>query len=195
MFETLFFSQDVETGIFKFATAIHNRSRDFCLARRIEPPGLRTSLFSLHRVRRGTLRSMRRRKSRAACDPRPSAAPATTTDGTHPVPFSVSQPTPEHATLRHMKVEEIAEAIAKLPPDQFAPLPPLVHRIRGGPHRPRRGSSTPRRPNLAASPVVRLLNSKSVRRNREQNPARMVSPVKPIWPHSYDLGHQIRLKN
>ena len=32
---------------------------------------------------------------------------------------------------RHMKVEEIAEAIAELPPDQLAPLPPLVHRFRG----------------------------------------------------------------
>ena len=31
-----------------------------------------------------------------------------------------------------MKVEEIAEAIAKLPPDQLARFPPLVHRIRGG---------------------------------------------------------------
>jgi hypothetical protein len=32
-----------------------------------------------------------------------------------------------------MKVEEIAEAIAKLPPDQLAPFPPLVHCIRSRP--------------------------------------------------------------
>jgi len=36
-----------------------------------------------------------------------------------------------------MKVEEIAEAVAKLPPDQLARFR-RWHRIRGGPHRPRR---------------------------------------------------------
>ena len=30
-----------------------------------------------------------------------------------------AQPTPAGAILRHMKVEEIAEAVAKLPPDQL----------------------------------------------------------------------------
>jgi len=33
---------------------------------------------------------------------------------------SVAQPSPGSAILRRMKVEEIAEAIAKLPPDQLA---------------------------------------------------------------------------
>jgi hypothetical protein len=37
-----------------------------------------------------------------------------------PNPFSVSQPSLSGAILRHMKVEEIAEAVAKLPPDQLA---------------------------------------------------------------------------
>jgi hypothetical protein len=35
-------------------------------------------------------------------------------------PVSVAQPSLDSATLRHMKVEEIAEAVAKLPPDQLA---------------------------------------------------------------------------
>jgi hypothetical protein len=34
--------------------------------------------------------------------------------------FSVAQPSLSGAILRHMKVEEIAEAVAKLPPDQLA---------------------------------------------------------------------------
>jgi hypothetical protein len=50
--------------------------------------------------------------------------------------------------MRRMKVEEIAEAIAKLPPDQLA-------RFRRW-FTPR--SSTPPRPNLAASLAARLLN-------------------------------------
>ena len=33
---------------------------------------------------------------------------------------SAAQPSPVGAILRHMKVEEIAEAVAKLPPDQLA---------------------------------------------------------------------------
>ena len=33
---------------------------------------------------------------------------------------SATQPSPGGAILRHMKVEEIAEAVAKLPPDQLA---------------------------------------------------------------------------
>jgi hypothetical protein len=37
-----------------------------------------------------------------------------------PVPFPPHNRTPGSAILRHMKVEEIAEAIAKLPPDQLA---------------------------------------------------------------------------
>jgi len=37
-----------------------------------------------------------------------------------PNPFSVSQPSLSGAILRHMKVEEIAEAVAKLSPDQLA---------------------------------------------------------------------------
>jgi len=37
-----------------------------------------------------------------------------------PNPFSVAQPSPSGAILPHMKVEEIAEAVAKLPPDQLA---------------------------------------------------------------------------
>src|SRR5262249_56206772 len=36
-----------------------------------------------------------------------------------PVPLSVAQPSLGGAILRHMKVEEIAEAVAKLPPDQL----------------------------------------------------------------------------
>jgi len=35
-------------------------------------------------------------------------------------PFAIAQPSLSGAILRHMKVEEIAEAIAKLPPDQLA---------------------------------------------------------------------------
>ena len=53
---------------------------------------------------------------------------------------SATQPSPGGAILRHMKVEEIAAAVAKLPPDQLARFRPLVHRIRGGPHRPRQGA-------------------------------------------------------
>jgi hypothetical protein len=34
--------------------------------------------------------------------------------------LSVAQPNPSGAILGHMKVEEIAEAVAKLPPDQLA---------------------------------------------------------------------------
>src|SRR5262245_64704366 len=34
--------------------------------------------------------------------------------------LSVAQPSLSGAILRHMKVEEIAEAVAKLPPDQLA---------------------------------------------------------------------------
>ena len=34
--------------------------------------------------------------------------------------LSVAQPSPSGAILRHMKVEEIAEVVAKLPPDQLA---------------------------------------------------------------------------
>ena len=37
-----------------------------------------------------------------------------------PNPFSVSQPSLSGAILRHMKVEEIAEAVVKLPPEQLA---------------------------------------------------------------------------
>jgi hypothetical protein len=33
-----------------------------------------------------------------------------------------------------MKVEEIAEAVAKLPPEQTRPLPRVVQRVRSGPH-------------------------------------------------------------
>jgi len=34
--------------------------------------------------------------------------------------LSVAEPCPTHAILRPMKVEEIAEVVAKLPPDQLA---------------------------------------------------------------------------
>jgi len=41
--------------------------------------------------------------------------------GRAPNRYSVTQPSPcACAILRHMKVEEIAEAVAKLPPDQLA---------------------------------------------------------------------------
>ena len=66
-------------------------------------------------------------------------------------------PTLGGAIMRCMKVEEIAEAIAKLPPDQLAPS------VAGSPHSRRAAaitprSSTPPRPNLAASLAARLLN-------------------------------------
>ena len=57
-----------------------------------------------------------------------------------------------------MKVEEIAEAIAKLPPDQLnvASVAGSPHSRRAAPITPR--SSTPLRPNLAASLAVCSLN-------------------------------------
>ena len=58
-----------------------------------------------------------------------------------------------YAILHDMKVEEIAEAVAKLPPDQAS--------AGGSPHSRRAAattSSTPLRLNLVASPAVRLLN-------------------------------------
>ena len=59
--------------------------------------------------------------------------------------------------LRHMKVEEIAEVVAKLPPDQLARFAAgSPHSRRAAPTTPR--NSTPLRPNLVASPAARLLN-------------------------------------
>jgi hypothetical protein len=56
-----------------------------------------------------------------------------------------------------MKVEEIAEAVAKLPLDQLARFRRWVHRVRAGaPITP--GNSTLLRLNSAASPAARLLN-------------------------------------
>ena len=71
--------------------------------------------------------------------------------------LSVTEPSPAGAILRPMKVEEIAEVVAKLPPDQLARFPA------GSPHSRRAAltmprSSTPLRPNLVASPAARLLN-------------------------------------
>jgi hypothetical protein len=56
-----------------------------------------------------------------------------------------------------MKVEEIAEAVAKLPPDQLArSAAGLPHSTRAAPITPR--SSTLLRLNSVASPAARLLN-------------------------------------
>ena len=56
-----------------------------------------------------------------------------------------------------MKVEEIAEAIAKLPPDQLARFRRWFTAFEEGRTDHAKGS-TPLRPNLAASPAARLLN-------------------------------------
>jgi hypothetical protein len=66
--------------------------------------------------------------------------------------LSVTEPSPAGAILRPMKVEEIAEVVAKLPPDQLA----RFRRWFTAPTTPR--SSTPLRPNLVASPAARSLN-------------------------------------
>ena len=65
-----------------------------------------------------------------------------------------SQPcyTPPHESRRNRRSHCQAAAGAT------RPFPPLVHCIRGGPHRPMPSSSTQLRPNLAASPAARLLN-------------------------------------
>jgi hypothetical protein len=56
-----------------------------------------------------------------------------------------------------MKVEEIAEVVAKLPPDQLARFRRWFTAFEAGaPTTPK--SSTPLRPNLVASPAARLLN-------------------------------------
>ena len=69
----------------------------------------------------------------------------------------VAEPSPAGAILRPMKVEEIAEVVAKLPPDQLADSAAgSPHSRRAAPTTPR--SSTPLRPNLVASPATRLLN-------------------------------------
>jgi hypothetical protein len=54
--------------------------------------------------------------------------------------LSLAEPSSTDVILRPMKVEEIAEVVAKLPPDQTRPIPPLVYRIRGGPPRSRPGA-------------------------------------------------------
>ena len=70
---------------------------------------------------------------------------------------SATQPSPGGAILRHMKVEEIAEVVAKLPPDQLARFRRwFMHSRQATPTTPR--NSTPLRPNLVASPAARLLN-------------------------------------
>ena len=56
-----------------------------------------------------------------------------------------------------MKVEEIAEAIAKLPPDQLTRFRRRLIAFEAG-RTDHARSSTPLRPNLAASPAARLLN-------------------------------------
>jgi hypothetical protein len=79
--------------------------------------------------------------------------------------FSVAQPSFSGAILGHMKVEDIAEAVAKLPPDQLSRF------RRCSPHSKRAAitlrSSTLLRLNSVASLAERLLNEKSARRNRE----------------------------
>ena len=67
------------------------------------------------------------------------------------------QPTPGGAILRYMKVEEIAEAIAKLPPDQLARFRRWFTAFEAG-RADHVDDSTPQRPNLAASPAARSLN-------------------------------------
>jgi hypothetical protein len=59
--------------------------------------------------------------------------------------------------MRCMKVEEIAEAIAKLPPDQLARFHRWFTAFEAAAAITPR-SSTPPRPNLAASLAARLLN-------------------------------------
>ena len=59
--------------------------------------------------------------------------------------------------MRCMKVEEIAEAIAKLPPDQLARFRRWFTAFEAGRGDHAKGS-TPPRPNLAASLAARLLN-------------------------------------
>jgi hypothetical protein len=62
------------------------------------------------------------------------------------------------AILRHMKkVEEIAEAVAKLPPDQLARFRRWFNAFEAGRtnHAEELDSTAP---NLAASPAARLLN-------------------------------------
>jgi hypothetical protein len=56
-----------------------------------------------------------------------------------------------------MKVEEIAEAVAKLPPDQLARFRRWFTAFEAAVPTTSR-SSTPLRPNLAASPPMRFLN-------------------------------------
>ena len=56
-----------------------------------------------------------------------------------------------------MKVEEIAEAIAKLPPDQLARFRRWFTAFEAGRADHAKELTLPR-PNLAASPVARLLN-------------------------------------
>ena len=72
-------------------------------------------------------------------------------------PFS-AQPNPGGALLRHMKVEEIAEAIAKLAPDQLARFRRSFTAFEAGRANHAEELELPLRPNLAASPAARLLN-------------------------------------
>jgi hypothetical protein len=71
--------------------------------------------------------------------------------------LSVAQPSLNGAIMRHIKVEEIAEAVAKLRPDQLArSAVGSLHSRRAAPTAPM--SSTPLRLNLAASPAALSLN-------------------------------------
>jgi len=77
--------------------------------------------------------------------------------GRRPIPFGRSNQALSVAILRHMKVEEIAEAVAKLPLDQLARFRRWFTAFEAG------ASITPRnstllRLNSAASPAARLLN-------------------------------------
>jgi hypothetical protein len=77
--------------------------------------------------------------------------------GQAPNPFRSLKSSLSVAILRHMKVEEIAEAVAKLPLDQLARFRRWFTAFEAGaPITPR--NSTLLRLNSAASPAARLLN-------------------------------------
>jgi hypothetical protein len=63
--------------------------------------------------------------------------------------LSVAEPSPVGATLRPMKVEEIAEVVAKLPPDQLARFRRWFTAFEAG---------RPDHAEEVASPAARLLN-------------------------------------
>jgi hypothetical protein len=75
--------------------------------------------------------------------------------GQRPI-LSVAQSNLNIDILRHMKVEEIAEAVAKLPPGQLARFRRWFTAFEDAPITLR--SSTPVRLNSVASPAVRLLS-------------------------------------